>query len=548
MPTVAEFLAERMENAGIKHVFHVPGDYVLKFCKLLSDSDSIELINNTDENHAGFAADAYARVNGIGACCVTYNVGALKVANAVAGAYAERSPLVIISGSPGIKERNEEFLLHHMVRSFECQKEMFENITCASTILDNPNRAGYEIDRVFEALDHHKQPIYIELPRDIIDKSITYDVYKQGTPVSPETDQENLQEALQEVGEWIQHAEKPVIMAGVQLARFGLGKELIKFAEKANIPIVTTMLSKSVVDEDHRLFLGTYCGDASENRVKDYIEKSDCILMFGALLTDVTLGFMPARFQRRDTVKCSIEGLQVRNHSYENVQFSDFCKTLFKEDFSVCEKRSQLVEISKLSSDTFVALPDKAITAARFFEKIDSIMTKDMAFVADVGDSLFGAIDITVHHSNQFLSPAFYTSMGYAIPGALGVGLAKPNLRTMVLTGDGSFQMSCTEISKLARYGVNPIIMVLNNKGYATERFLLDGPFNDVENWDYHKITDLVGSGVGLVVQTEGELEEALATALKTDDLFVINVDLEKTDVSLGLRRVVQKLTERVVN
>jgi indolepyruvate decarboxylase len=548
MPTVAQFLAERMENAGIKHVFTVPGDYVLKFCKLLSDSDSIELINNTDENHAGFAADAYARVNGIGACCVTYNVGALKVANAVAGAYAERSPLVVISGSPGMKERDEGILLHHMVRSFECQKEVFENITCASTVLDNPNRAGYEIDRVFEALKHHKQPIYIELPRDIADKPLSYDAWKQGTPDSPKTDEENLHEALNEVGEWVQHADRPVIMAGVQLARFGLGKKLIKFAEKANIPIVTTMLSKSVVDEDHRLFLGTYCGDASQNTVKDYIEKSDCILMFGALLTDMTLGFMPAQFQRRDTVKCSIEGLKVRNHSYEDVQFVDFCEELFKQDFSKCERRKNTVEIPKSPTDTFVAVKDTPITAARFFEKINSILTKDMAFVADVGDSLFGAMDITVHHSNQFLSPAFYTSMGYAIPGALGVGLAKPDLRTIVLTGDGSFQMSCTEISKLARYGVNPIVMVLNNKGYATERFLLDGPFNDIENWEYQKITEMVGNGVGLTVHTETELDEAMKTALETDKLFVINIDLAETDVSLGLKRVVKKLTERVVN
>jgi len=138
MPSVADFLIDRMDNAGIRHVFGVPGDYVLNFYKKLDDYDDIKLINATDENHAGFAADAYARVNGVGCVCVTYNVGALKISNAVACAYAERSPLVVISGSPGMKERKDGIMLHHMVRSFDCQREVFEKITCASTVLDNP--------------------------------------------------------------------------------------------------------------------------------------------------------------------------------------------------------------------------------------------------------------------------------------------------------------------------------------------------------------------------------------------------------------------------
>ena len=150
MPSVADFLIERMENAGVKHVFGVPGDYVLSFYDKLNGSDKIKLINATDEAGAGFAADANARVAGVGAVCVTYNVGALKIANAVACAYAERSPMVVISGSPGMNERGD-VLLHHMVRSFECQHEVFEKWTCASAVLSNPNRAGYEIDRVFEA-------------------------------------------------------------------------------------------------------------------------------------------------------------------------------------------------------------------------------------------------------------------------------------------------------------------------------------------------------------------------------------------------------------
>jgi len=543
MPSVAEFLMERMENANVNHVFTVPGDYILKFCKLLSDSDKIELVNNTDENQSGFAADAYARVNGIGAVCVTYNVGALKIANAVAGAYAERSPLIVISGSPGIKERSEGALLHHMVRSFECQKEIFDNITCASTVLDNPNRAGYEIDRVFEALMHHKQPIYIELPRDVASMPISYDVYKQGTPSSPPSDEENLKEALEEALEWIKTAKNPTILAGVQVARYGLGEQLIKFAEKANIPIATTLLSKSVISETHPLSLGVYAGSASHEEVREAVEESDCLLMLGVLLTDMTLSFMPSKFNKRNVINCSVERMRIKNHTFEDVGFNDFCTKIFKEEITSkpltwC-KSAELLEEYEPKKDTLISAP-------RFFEKINSILTKDLAIIADVGDPLFGAMDLTVHHSNQFLAPAFYTSMGFAIPGCLGVQMAKPELRPLVLVGDGSFQMSCTELSTIVNRGLNPIVFVLNNKGYSTERLLMDGKFNNIRNWNYDQITVMLGGGTGVCVKTEEELEEAVDAAFKSKELFIINICVEKDDVSPGLRRLIKGLASKV--
>ena len=195
---VSDFLVERIENTGIKHIFGVPGDYVLDLYSKFCNSESIEVIGSTDENHAGFAADAYARVAGVGCVMVTYNVGALKIANAVACAYSERSPLIVISGSPGLKEREEGMLLHHMVRSFESQKEVFERWTCDQAVLEDPATAGYEIDRAIESMHTYKRPVYIEIPRDIAKMSLTYDVYKQGTPKAKTSDPQSLQEAMEE--------------------------------------------------------------------------------------------------------------------------------------------------------------------------------------------------------------------------------------------------------------------------------------------------------------------------------------------------------------
>lgn len=540
---VSKFLAERLENAGVKHVFGVPGDYVLDFYKELWENEKIRVINNTDENHSGFAADAYARVNGIGCVLTTYSVGASKVINACQCAYAERSPLIVISGAPGLNERNEGFLLHHMVGSFNAQRSMFQNITCASVVLDNPSTAGYEIDKAITSLLYYKRPIYLELPRDVAKMPISYDVYNQGTPNVPKTDVENLNEAVGEVVDWVSKAKRPVILAGVELARYDLGGQLIRFAEKANIPIACTLLSKSVVAENHPLFAGVYSGSASNKSTKDLVEESDCLLMFGVMLTDMALCFRPAKFKKRQVVSASIETLRVKNHTYMDVNFKDFCESLFRVEIS---KKEPITLPEKLPRDPWVPVNSKKITTLRFFQKINSIINKNMAIIADIGDSLFGAAELTVHHRHCFLSPAFYTSMGSAIPGALGVQTAMPEVRPLVIVGDGAFQMSCNELSTIVACDLNPIVFVLNNDGFATERCLLDGGFNDIQRWNYHKIVEMINGGEGRLVTTEDELERSVAEALSSKKLFVINIQVDRKDITSGLKRMTEFLAQRI--
>lgn len=540
---VSKFLVERLENAGVKHVFGVPGDYVIEFYKELWDSDKIEVINNTDENHSGFAADAYARVNGIGCAVVTYSVGGSKVINATQCAYAEKSPLIIISGAPGLNERNEGFLLHHMVGSFNSQKEMFKNITCASVVLDNPATAGYEIDKAFTALQHYKRPIYIELPRDIAKQSLSYDVYKQGTPSPPKSDPESLLESVGEVVSWLGSAKKPAILAGVELSRYDFGEKLIRFAERSNIPVACTLLSKSVVAEDHPLFAGVYSGASTNDLTRQIVEESDCLLMFGVMLTDLALCFRPAKFTKRQVVSASIGSLKIRGHSYTDVQFGDFCESLFKLQLA---KKDLPVLPAKKTKQVWEPKQGAKIITQRFFQKIDSVLNKQMAVVADIGDTLFGAADLTVHARHCFLSPAFYTSMGSAIPGALAFQTAMPDTRPIVLVGDGAFQMSCTELSTIVNRNLNPIIFILNNDGYTTERYLLDGKWNDIRRWNYHKIVEMLGDGEGRLVNTEDELDVAVREALASKKMFIINVKVDRKDISPGLKRLTEILAKRI--
>src|SRR2546421_3072247 len=242
-PSIGEYLIQRLSAHGVRHVFGIPGDYVLGFYDQLSKS-KLTLINTCDEQGAGFAADAYARVRGLGAVCVTYCVGGLKVANTTAEAFAEKSPVVVISGAPGVKEREKNPLLHHKVREFDTQAKVFKELTVASTVLSDPQTALQEIDRVLHAALRYKRPVYIELPRDLV--SVAGIPHHRPREIHERSDPGTLRAALTEAGEMINRSKQPVIIADVEIHRFGLQDLVLKLAEQSQIPVAATLLGKSV--------------------------------------------------------------------------------------------------------------------------------------------------------------------------------------------------------------------------------------------------------------------------------------------------------------
>ena len=211
--TIGQYLIDRLHALGVEHVFGIPGDYVLGLYKML-EASPIRLVGMTREDNAGFAADAYARLHGLGCVCVTYCVGGLSLCNSVAGAYAEKSPVIVLSGSPGLSERAHNPLLHHKVRDFSTQFEVFEKITVASAVLDDPLTAFREIDRVIEAALRYKRPVYLEIPRDQV---LARQVTPHRTPVGlPPSDPGALREAIDEAAALLLAAERPMILADVE--------------------------------------------------------------------------------------------------------------------------------------------------------------------------------------------------------------------------------------------------------------------------------------------------------------------------------------------
>ena len=540
--TIGQYLIQRLHAHGVRHVFGIPGDYVLGFYDQLQHS-KLRLVNTCDEQGAGFAADAYARVRGLGVVCITYCVGGLKVANTTAEAFAEKSPVVVISGAPGIKEREKNPLLHHKVREFDTQAQVFKHLTVASTVLIDPQTAFQEIDRVLHAALRYKRPVYIELPRDIVDA--TGNANYRPTQIHEASDPQSLRAALAEAAAMINSAKKPVIIADVEVHRFGLQETLLKLAQKANIPVAATILGKSVIGEQQPLYLGVYEGAMGREEVRRYVESSDCVIMLGAFMTDINLGIFTARLDPGRSIAATSEKLSIRYHSYEEVRFKDFVRGLLSAKL----RRRPAPRIPRLRPpDAFKPRPGATrVTVKRLFECLNSFLDEHAIVVADVGDSLFGAADLYIRKRTEFLSPAYYTSMGFSVPAAVGAQIANPKLRPLVLVGDGAFQMTGMELATAARYGLNPIVVVLNNRGYGTERPMKDGPFNDLWPWNFHRVPDVLGTGRGFVIETESELDEALRAAEQHTSCFcLLEVRLDPHDRSPALQRLAGRMAANV--
>jgi indolepyruvate decarboxylase len=531
---LGQFLFEYLYRCGVRHSFGIPGDFALPTFAWLEKS-KIRSITMTHEPSAGFAADAYSRINGIGLVCVTYCVGGLNVLNAIAGAYAEKSPVVVVSGAPGRKDREKDPLLHHKIKTFDTQRHVYDEVTVATTVLLDEQRAASEIVRCVEACLRYKRPVYIEVPHDMVDREIPTGFASHTT--AEESDSHALAAALDETLSLIRTCKKPVILAGVELARYRMAHLVVRMAERMNIPIAADLLSKSAVPENHPLYIGVYGGAmSSDEHVRKYVESADLVLMVGTFITDMSMGFYTAKLDRKRTVLATSERVNVRYHRYESIQLQDFLESLATA--TIKHKHFKHPNPHAVPPPLKKRERSDPLTVVDVFRILSLHLDERCCVVADVGDAIFGAVGIRSARQAEFIAPAYYMSMGFAVPASIGVALADPRFRPYVLVGDGAFQMTGTEISTAVRLGLNPVVLILNNDGYGTMRKIHDGKFNVITRWNYGKICELVGGGEAATASTKGELDEAIRSAQDSGKLTVIEVKIPRDDMSPQLARI----------
>jgi indolepyruvate decarboxylase len=307
------------------------------------------------------------------------------------------------------------------------------------------------------------------------------------------------------------------------------------------------MLGKSVINELHPLFAGIYEGALGREQVTRFVEESDCVILLGEYMTDINMGIFTAHLDPSRSIDATAETLRIGHHYYNGVLLGDFIEALAAAGLKAPPRK--LPPRAEPNAEAFQLRPNDPVTIHRLIARLNQSLDATMVVIADPGDALFASSELLMHRQTEYFRPAYYTSMGFAVPAALGVMVAQPKLRPIVLVGDGAFQMTGMELSSILRNGFCPVVIVLDNEGYGTERMLLlgDHAFNDIRPWHYSRLPEVLGAGKGYEVRTEGDFDQALSSALADPcQLHLLHVRLGRNDYSPTLVRLMTKLRARV--
>lgn len=337
-------------------------------------------------------------------------------------------------------------------------------------------------------------------------------------------------------------AANPVVLAGIEVMRFGLGKAALHLVETLEIPFSTMLSSKCVLPEMHPQFIGIYQGNWSREVVRRQIESSDCLLALGVWMTDLDTGLFSMNFDNRRVIDAGDGDVRIGSHYYHGVQLGDFIRALSRKAKTRTYVMSHPHE-ARRPRETFIPQSGQTLSATRLYECVNSFLDDHMVLLAEPGDAFCAAPEFHIEEAENFIVQAYYTSIGFCTPAALGVAMARPKKRPVVLTGDGAFQMTAQEVSTLIRQNSAAVIIIINNDGYLIERVLHeDGLYNDIQMWNYASLPEAFGGGnkvIGIRANTEDELAQAFTTAVaEKDKLILIEARLPNRDCSEGLSRL----------
>lgn len=532
MPTLAHALLTALKDHGAREIFGIPGDFVLPLFKVIEESGILPSFTLSHEPAVGFAADASARYSGgLGVAVVTYGAGAFNLVNSVAGAYAERSPVVVVAGAPGARERVSGYLLHHQARTVDTQLAVFKEITCDQAVLSDPATAPAQIARVLRSAREMSLPVYLEFPRDMVAAEVDPVV-----PLPPRrANAEALAECVDEILARIAKAAAPVIVVDVEIRRYGVEDRIAALARKLNLPLVTTFMGRGLLDKADDVVSGTYLGAAGDAAITELVESADLVLMLGVILSDTNFALSNRAPDPHRTIMASSREVQIGHHAYRDMPLVDLIEAL--ESRATSRAQPSALPRHRVAYPRGLPADDQPIAPSDIATAVNDLFDRHgkMPMTADIGDCLFTAMEID---NTALAGPGYYAGMGFGVPA--GFGVAATGLRPLILVGDGAFQMTGWELGNCRRYGLDPIVVLFNNCSWEMLRvFQPESRFNDLDDWHFADIANAIG-GVGERVTTRAELAAALDRAAQRRGQFsLVEVMLPRGKTSDTLARFV---------
>jgi pyruvate decarboxylase len=541
--TVGAQLAQRIVQAGARDFFTVPGDFNLVLLDQLLKQPGLRMIGCCNELNAGYAADGYARATGgLSVVVVTYMVGGLSVINAVAGAYSDDLPVLVVSGGPNTLDAGANHRVHHTIGEAELYQsaKCFEPVVAQTFVIRHLEDAAEMIDRAITVCLARRKPVYLEIACNLAGVSLPDPTPITLPPSRPSADSASLEAAVEALAARINTAVKPVLVAGVKLRSQNATAAFRQLADALGCAVAVMPDAKGLFPESHPAFIGTYWGSVSSPSCADVVESSDCQLFAGPIFNDYTTTGWTTLTTPAKLVHAGPDFLRMEGAEFTGLRLDSLLERLSTK---IAKNPASLASYRRLydaPAPAVAAAEREPLSLKELRRQVQSLLSTSTDLVVETGDSWFNGQKLHLPDGAHYHFQMQYGSIGWATGATLGVSLGSgAQRRTIALIGDGSFQLTAQEVSSMIRHQANPIIFLLNNRGYTIEVEIHDGPYNNIKNWDYAGLVNVFnageGNGIGLRATTAGELDAAIKRAQSHAGLALIECALDRDDCTAEL-------------
>ncbi|GBQ69045.1 pyruvate decarboxylase [Ameyamaea chiangmaiensis NBRC 103196] len=533
--TIGMYLAERLAQIGLKHHFAVAGDYNLVLLDQLLLNKDMEQIYCSNELNCGFSAEGYARANGAAAAVVTFSVGALSAFNAIGGAFAENLPVILISGAPNTGDHGTGRILHHTLGTsdYGYQREIAKHLTCAAESILSAEEAPAKIDHVIRTALREKKPAYLEIACNIADAECVRPGGIDALLAGPAPDRASLDAAVDAGLAFLEAREDVALLVGSKVRALGAQAATVGLADALGCAVATMAAAKSFFPETHPGYRGLYWGEVSSPGVQSMIDDAQGVICVGPIFNDYATVGWTAWPKGDNVLLVEAHAVTIDGVAFAGLDAADFLETFaaraVRRDASA--RRTQQYVVPEVAAQA----PETKLTNAEMARQIGGLVTGNTTVLAETGDSWFNAVRMGLPTGARVELEMQWGHIGWSVPAAFGAALAAPERRTVLMVGDGSFQLTAQEVAQMIRNDVPVIIFLINNLGYTIEVMIHDGPYNNVKNWDYAGLMEVFnageGHGLGLRATTGGELSAAIERAVaNTHGPTLIECRLDRDD------------------
>jgi len=527
--TVGDFLLRRLQEAGIGHMFGVPGDFNLELLQQMEDGGYLKWVGTCNEMNASYAADGYARLHRMGAVAVTNAVGALGAINGIAGSYAEHVPVVLIAGSIPLRSIERGLGMHHTMGDGTWDRFLgaMSHVTAGQARL-TPSNAAAEIDRLILTAWREKLPVYMELPSDISYLDIEVPAAPLALAEAP-SDPERLKSCAAAIADHLSNAKSPAILVDRDVDQYNAATEVMGLAEKLQMPVAVTGPAKAVIDETFAYYAGVYNGKASAPQTVEAIEGADCLLSIGYRPIDGTSGDYTASLPA-DTIHARAHSVDVGEDNYQAVTLKEILRAVTDAVPQVASRAYRHFAAAMPAGGR--ADGSAKLTQAAYWETLQGYLRPGDVLLTDNGTS-YAIFGFKLPPRCTVVASVIWGSIGYSVGALLGTLTAAPERRHLLFIGDGSFQESAQELSTILRNDCKPVIFLINNGGYTIERGYMGktSDYNDIAAWAYTELPKVFRPDTtarSFLVKTVADLERALSAP--NDSLVFIESVMDPYD------------------